>query len=268
MIKLVKFNLLVDNKRCRSLEDLQNNFNLFDVLEHFERGKLEKWLKTRKYEEHYQQIRTLKEERKTTIQTAQKICEIFNIAVESDVLENEVEIFDFFQNITKKNKQDVAIIKLKQEKHELTRFLQNFYELYTQQLQIQQLKKEETRVYEDKQHHEIFLLNSTEPLCWDEANRYVKKLNASLYLGYTSWSIPTQKQLKRFTEHNKYIESHKYYFWTEDHKKFDKQSNTTQSVAQESNEKISLRLVCKTNQDDFLQQMEKVEKILQEKNDE
>ncbi len=47
MIKTVRFNLEVDGKPCRSIEEVSENFNLVDVMEHLDSGKLQLWLDRR-----------------------------------------------------------------------------------------------------------------------------------------------------------------------------------------------------------------------------
>ncbi len=41
---------MVDGQKVRTLEELRENFNLEDVLEHFYSGKLQKWLSSHDYQ--------------------------------------------------------------------------------------------------------------------------------------------------------------------------------------------------------------------------
>ncbi len=51
MAKTIKFNLICDNTPVRTIEDLQNNFSIEDVLNYYRNGLLCRWLKVRGYEE-------------------------------------------------------------------------------------------------------------------------------------------------------------------------------------------------------------------------
>lgn len=87
MIKLVKFNLLIGGQRCRTIEDLRNNFNILNVMEEFQKGKLEKWLKVRKFDEY----ESIKEIDKTSddLEIANSLCRILSIGKEYDKSEFE-----------------------------------------------------------------------------------------------------------------------------------------------------------------------------------
>lgn len=51
MAKTIKFNLICDNASIRTVEDLQNNFSVEDVLGYYHNGVLQKWLEVRGYME-------------------------------------------------------------------------------------------------------------------------------------------------------------------------------------------------------------------------
>ena len=58
-MKQVKFNLYVDEQKIRTLEQLSEHFNIDDLLEWYEAGVLQKWLKTRQYTTQLQQVEAL-----------------------------------------------------------------------------------------------------------------------------------------------------------------------------------------------------------------
>ena len=47
MAKTIKFNLICDNTPVRTIEDLQNNFSIEDVLNYYYNGLLCRWLRRR-----------------------------------------------------------------------------------------------------------------------------------------------------------------------------------------------------------------------------
>lgn len=56
MAKTIKFNLICDNTPVRTIEDLQNNFSIEDVLDYYRNGLLCRWLKVRGYEEELKKV--------------------------------------------------------------------------------------------------------------------------------------------------------------------------------------------------------------------
>ena len=50
MAKTIKFNLICDGKPVRSIEDLQNNFSIEDILDYYNNKLLHRWLEVRGYE--------------------------------------------------------------------------------------------------------------------------------------------------------------------------------------------------------------------------
>ncbi len=56
MAKTIKFNLICDNEPVRTIEDLQNNFSIEDMLTYYENGLLLRWLDVRGYAEEYDQV--------------------------------------------------------------------------------------------------------------------------------------------------------------------------------------------------------------------
>lgn len=86
----IKFALLCDGQPVRTLEKLQENFNINDVLEHYESGKLADWLESRDYEE---ELETLKKINKNVdlLELAKELCKLFDIAVDDSRLKQAVD---------------------------------------------------------------------------------------------------------------------------------------------------------------------------------
>ena len=59
MAKTIKFNLVCDQKPVRTIEDLQNNFSIEDVLSYYHNGLLTRWLEVRGYEEELEKVKTM-----------------------------------------------------------------------------------------------------------------------------------------------------------------------------------------------------------------
>ncbi|RAZ25168.1 hypothetical protein [Campylobacter hyointestinalis] len=59
MAKKIKFNLQVNGASVSSLESLQNNFNIEDIMEHFKSGLLMRWLEVQGLETELKELKKL-----------------------------------------------------------------------------------------------------------------------------------------------------------------------------------------------------------------
>jgi len=104
MKKLVKLPLPVDGVHCKSIADVQENFNIYDLLAHFESGKLGVWLKSRQFDqcEAIQAIDKFSEKKAI----AKKLYEAFNVGVD------EGEILDAIMLLEYESKYDRKRVEL------------------------------------------------------------------------------------------------------------------------------------------------------------
>ena len=58
MAKKIKFNLQVNGASVSSLESLQNNFNIEDIMEHFKSGLLIRWLEVQGLETELKELKS------------------------------------------------------------------------------------------------------------------------------------------------------------------------------------------------------------------
>ncbi len=84
MSATLKFNLMVDGKEVRTLDELRENFNLDDVLKHFYSGKLQKWLASRDYKHELDQVKGIASSNKLDVIC--KLLDIFKIEYDKDDL--------------------------------------------------------------------------------------------------------------------------------------------------------------------------------------
>ena len=61
MAKTIKFNLICDNKPVRTIEDLQENFSIEDVLKYYNNGLLKRWLAVRGYKAELEKVEAMEE---------------------------------------------------------------------------------------------------------------------------------------------------------------------------------------------------------------
>ncbi len=76
-VKMIKFNLPLDDASCKSKEDIAHNFNLPELIDHFKSGRLMLWCRVRKFEQEIKELELLKNKNNKDI--AEKLCEIFDV---------------------------------------------------------------------------------------------------------------------------------------------------------------------------------------------
>ena len=95
MAKTIKFNLVCDQKPVRTIEDLQNNFSIEDVLSYYHNGLLTRWLEVRGYEEELEKVKTITETEDLNI--IRELNEIFGVAADDDKVEEDIYILRYLQ---------------------------------------------------------------------------------------------------------------------------------------------------------------------------
>ena len=75
MTKTIKFNLIVDGKPIRNLDELRENFNIEDVLAFYRNGLLSRWLESRDLTEEFSELKTISED---DVEAAKELCKIFH----------------------------------------------------------------------------------------------------------------------------------------------------------------------------------------------
>ncbi|MCQ2372705.1 MAG: DUF6273 domain-containing protein [Phascolarctobacterium sp.] len=94
---MIKFNLYSDGKVIRNLEELSDNFNIDDIYDYYQNGKLVDWLRMRNYEREYIQVDRIKGKDKKSV--CDKLCLIFGVAeagaaVAESIAHNECTVSD------------------------------------------------------------------------------------------------------------------------------------------------------------------------------
>ena len=97
MKPIAKFHLNIEGNSIRTIEELQENFNIDEIMESYEKGVLEKWLDGRKYREEAEKVRTIISKDEKEI-----IKELMNI-FEIDRDEETVEKALLYRNYRKEN---------------------------------------------------------------------------------------------------------------------------------------------------------------------
>lgn len=93
MAKTIKFNLICDQKPVRTIEDLQQNFSIEDVLAYYHNGLLDRWLRVRGYVEQLEKVFAIVETK--DIDIIKKLIEIFEVAADECSIEEDIYILNY-----------------------------------------------------------------------------------------------------------------------------------------------------------------------------
>ena len=93
MAKTIKFNLVCDGNPVRTIEDLQNNFSIEDVLAYYHNGLLRRWLEVRGYETELESLNNINDTEDMEI--VKKLIRIFDIDVDEKRIEENIYILKY-----------------------------------------------------------------------------------------------------------------------------------------------------------------------------
>ena len=95
MAKTIKFNLICDDKPVRTIEDLQENFSIEDVLKYYQNGWLLRWLGVRGYEAEYKKVSEIREIE--TLEIVKELIKIFDVEADEKKVEEGVYMLQFLE---------------------------------------------------------------------------------------------------------------------------------------------------------------------------
>ena len=95
MAKTIKFNLICDDKPVRTIEDLQENFSIEDVLKYYQNGLLLRWLEVRGYEAEYNKVSEIREIE--ALEIVKELIKIFDIEADEKKVEEGVYMLQFLE---------------------------------------------------------------------------------------------------------------------------------------------------------------------------
>lgn len=93
MAKTIKFNLICDDKPVRTIEDLQNNFSIEDVLAYYNNKLLHRWLEVRGYTEELEKVNGITAEKPIGI--IRELIKIFNVVSDDKKAEESVYMLEY-----------------------------------------------------------------------------------------------------------------------------------------------------------------------------
>lgn len=95
MAKTIKFNLVCDDKPVRTIEDLQNNFSIEDVLAYYNNKLLHRWLEVRGYKTELDKVSKI--ESTSQIDIVKELIKIFDITCDNAKTEQTVFSLDYLE---------------------------------------------------------------------------------------------------------------------------------------------------------------------------
>lgn len=95
MAKTIKFNLICDNKPIRTIDDLQNNFSIEDVMGYYSNKLLHRWLEVRNYKEELERVKSITVDK--PIEIVKELIKIFNVVSDDKKIEEGVYIFEYLE---------------------------------------------------------------------------------------------------------------------------------------------------------------------------
>ena len=93
MAKTIKFNLILDDKPVRTIEDLRENFSIEDILESYNNGLLQRWLEVRGYSELLEKVNSIKVD--SNIEQIQQLINIFDVECDDAKIKEGIAILDY-----------------------------------------------------------------------------------------------------------------------------------------------------------------------------
>ena len=91
MAKTIKFNLICDDTPVRTIEDLQNNFSVEDVLTYYENKLLHRWLSVRGYNKELDKVTAITCEK--PIEIIKELIAIFNVECDEKKVEENIYMY-------------------------------------------------------------------------------------------------------------------------------------------------------------------------------
>lgn len=93
MAKTIKFNLICDEKPIRTIEDLQNNFSIEDVLTYYNNKLLHRWLSVRGYDAELKAVSAITTD--DSIEIIKELIHIFNVETDEKKVEESIYMFQY-----------------------------------------------------------------------------------------------------------------------------------------------------------------------------
>lgn len=95
MAKTIKFNLICDGKPVRTIEDLQNNFSIEDILAYYNNHLLHRWLQVRGYDKELTAVSAITSD--APIDIVKELIKVFGISMDDKKIEEDIYILKYLE---------------------------------------------------------------------------------------------------------------------------------------------------------------------------
>ncbi|WP_130861911.1 hypothetical protein [Bacilliculturomica massiliensis] len=95
MAKTIKFNLICDEKPVRTIEDLQNNFSIEDVIAYYQNGLLHRWLAVRGYGEELEKVSAIAQV--DAMDIIKELIKIFDVVTDEKDVNKSIYILEYLR---------------------------------------------------------------------------------------------------------------------------------------------------------------------------
>lgn len=95
MAKTIKFNLICDEKPIRTIEDLQNNFSIEDVLAYYNNQLLHRWLRVRGYDKELDAVSAITSSEPMDI--IKELIRIFDVTADPEKVEESIYMLKYLE---------------------------------------------------------------------------------------------------------------------------------------------------------------------------
>lgn len=93
MAKTIKFNLICDEKPVRTIEDLQNNFSIEDVLDYYNNKLLHRWLNVRGYDSELEAVSAITSN--DPMEIIKELIRIFDVSTDEKKVEESIYMLKY-----------------------------------------------------------------------------------------------------------------------------------------------------------------------------
>ncbi len=124
MAKTIKFNLICDGNPVRTIEDLQNNFSIEDVLEYYSNSLLHRWLRVRGYNKELETVSAITS--KESMEIIKELIRIFDVVADKTQIEESIYMLQYLDE----RKELCAIYE--QENYNATHIIEDYETGYRQ----------------------------------------------------------------------------------------------------------------------------------------
>ena len=124
MAKTIKFNLICDEKPIRTIENLQNNFSIEDVLAYYNNQLLHRWLRVRGYERELEAVSAISSHEPMEI--IKELIRIFDVTADEEKVEESIHMLRYLEE-----RRELCAI-YEQEKYNTVHIIEDYQAGYRQ----------------------------------------------------------------------------------------------------------------------------------------